>query len=138
MIMPKWEITIIGDPVAKGRPKLSTRGGFARAYTPAKTVQAEKIIAEAVKKEWKKEPLSTPLIVGIFFVMPFRKSMSKKARLDLRHIKRPDLDNMAKLVCDSLNEILWADDSLIYELHLRKEYGDIGITKIRVEWYDPK
>ena len=46
--LPKYQViefTIPGVPVAKGRPKFSTRGGYAQAYTPSKTTKAEQYIA---------------------------------------------------------------------------------------------
>lgn len=46
--LPKYQIlefTVPGVPVAKGRPKFSTRGGYAQAYTPSKTTKAEQYVA---------------------------------------------------------------------------------------------
>lgn len=46
--LPKYQViqfTIPGVPVAKGRPKFSTRGGYAQAYTPSKTTKAEQFVA---------------------------------------------------------------------------------------------
>lgn len=46
--IPKYQViefTIPGVPVAKGRPKFSTRGGYAQAYTPSKTTKAEQYVA---------------------------------------------------------------------------------------------
>jgi len=46
--LSKYQIlkfTIPGVPVAKGRPKFSTRGGYAQAYTPSKTTKAEQFVA---------------------------------------------------------------------------------------------
>lgn len=46
--LSKYQIlkfTIPGVPVAKGRPKFSTRGGYAQAYTPSKTTKAEQHVA---------------------------------------------------------------------------------------------
>lgn len=48
--LPKYQViefTIPGVPVAKGRPKFSTRGGYAQAYTPSKTTKAEQFVAIA-------------------------------------------------------------------------------------------
>lgn len=47
--LPKYQViqfTIPGVPVAKGRPKFSTRGGYAQAYTPSKTTKAEQFVAK--------------------------------------------------------------------------------------------
>jgi len=42
---------------------------------------------------------------------------------DLEHTGKPDLDNLAKLVLDAANGILWDDDSQIIKLHLSKMYS---------------
>lgn len=46
--LPRYQViefTVPGVPVAKGRPKFSTRGGYAQAYTPSKTTKAEQHVA---------------------------------------------------------------------------------------------
>ena len=42
---------IPGEPVAKGRPKFSTRGGFVKAITPEKTANYETLVKLAFKQE---------------------------------------------------------------------------------------
>ena len=117
------EFFIPGLPVPKGRPKLSTRGGFARAYTPAKTRDYESHVqTEALK--YLSEPLEGPLCVSLTFYLPIPSSTPKKTPLDgLPHIKRPDLDNLLKSVTDGLNGIAYLDDSHIWKLEATKVYG---------------
>ena len=55
----KFSIPVI--PVAKGRPRLSTRGGYAHAYTPTKTRNAEDEFAMYVRQQYKGEPVAVPL-----------------------------------------------------------------------------
>ena len=43
---------------------------------------------------------------------------------NLRPTKKPDLDNVAKIILDSLNKIAYDDDSQIVDLHIRKYYSD--------------
>lgn len=62
------------------------------------------------------------------FFMPIPKGVAKKYLADfqsekLGHLKRPDLDNMVKLLADALNGIIWADDSQIFNLHACKLYS---------------
>lgn len=85
------EFFIPGIPTAKGRPKLSTRGGFARAYTPKKTRDYEDMVAIFGRKAFQK-PLEGPLCVELVFTLPIPSSTPKKTPLDgLPHIKRPDM-----------------------------------------------
>jgi len=41
----------------------------------------------------------------------------------LWHTARPDGDNILKIVCDALNEILWLDDSQVCLAKISKKYG---------------
>ena len=129
--------TIYGLPIAKGRPKFSTYGGFARAYTPKKTRDHEESIAIQAAKFRPEKLLSGALKLTIMFYMPILKSFSKKKRLlaisnDIFPVKKPELDNLAK-VKDALNKIIWEDDSLIIEEHLYKHYSETPKTVITIE-----
>jgi Holliday junction resolvase RusA-like endonuclease len=79
-------------PTAKGRPRLSKFGG---AFTPKKTREAERFIREYVHYHHViKEPIPYPLAISIRFFF--------KGEETAYHCKRPDLDNLVKLVADSL------------------------------------
>lgn len=70
------------------------------------------------------------------FNMPFPKNMSKKRRLNAKHVTTPDLDNLVKFVNDTFNGILWDDDKLIFEMYATKQYSDNPSTKIIVTEVD--
>lgn len=92
-------LTIPGEPVSKGRPRVTSHG----TYTPEKTKTAEEEVGWALKLAWKKEPSTSDFMVGMEF-----------------HVKgkrRWDLDNLMKLVLDAGNKIVWKDDSQVIELH---------------------
>ena len=104
------------NPQGKARPRFTRRG---IAYTPTKTKQAEDIIREAwlVQSGFKFEQ-GTPLKVSLVGGYPIPKSISKKQRalmLDglIRPTVKPDLDNFAKLVLDSLNGYAYHDDAQV-------------------------
>lgn len=107
------KIEYIGDPVAKGRPRLGRYGVF----TPEKTRKFEKDF-ERVARSQVKQKLQGPLYVEIFFKMRRPKSVKDK-----HHTKRPDLDNLIKTV-DALNGVAWEDDAQICFLHATKTYVD--------------
>lgn len=119
-----------GPPVGKGRPRLSARGGFARAYTPAKTRQAEAEIAAAASAVMGSRPPSeSPVAVGIVAIHPVPQSWTKaRKQAALRGEvvpAKPDLDNMGKLVMDAMNGITYADDVQVIRLTLEKEFGAV-------------
>lgn len=125
------EFFIPGVPVPKGRPKFTVRGGFAKAYTPAKTRDYENMVKSIAQKSISR-PLEGPLCVSIVATFNPAPSLSNKARqslLNQPHTKRPDLDNIVKILTDSLNGLAYTDDSQIAELHARKVYGvDVGVS----------
>ena len=117
------------EPVAKGRPRFRVCGKFVQAYTPGKTKQFEKRIAEYYKTATGAERFEedVPIVVSINFGMKIPVSLTKKAKQEMlegkrQHNVKPDLDNLAKSVLDALNGIAWHDDAQIVELHLGKTY----------------
>ena len=51
-----------------------------------------------------------------------RYKTKNKKLIGLPKITTPDCDNFLKLICDSLNGLMWNDDRIIYEMISRKLY----------------
>ena len=123
------EFTVDGQPVPKGRPRLSTRSGFARAYTPAKTVAYERKVASAAKEAMAgREPTGLPVAVSIRlgFQVPASWTKARKAQaLEGRtYPGRIDVDNVAKAVLDGmLAGGVMVDDALVVDLRVSKRYA---------------
>ena len=117
---------ILGIPVAKQRPRV-TRAGI--AYTPAKTANYESVVRLTYQSLYsQREPFLGLIEAYITAVFPVPKSYSKKKTEELlngckNYDKKPDCDNLAKIILDSLNGIAYKDDSQVTALHIRKEYG---------------
>jgi Holliday junction resolvase RusA-like endonuclease len=132
-------ITIPGAPVAKGRPRVTSRGGFARAYTPAKTRHYEDLIrCEAANRMGDNPPLDEPVAVCVTAYVAMPKRMSNKSRVDaldgvLKPVTRPDLDNYAKAALDGCNAVIFRDDSLVTDLIVRKRFSERPRLVITVE-----
>jgi Holliday junction resolvase RusA-like endonuclease len=119
-------ITIAGEPVAKGRPRM-TRRGF--TYTPAHTrkYEAHGRLAAQLAMDGR-PPIEGPVRVELLAELPIPASWSNKKRAraitgDVLPIGRPDLDNFVKSAQDAINEIVIRDDSQIIEVSARKRYG---------------
>lgn len=130
------EFTIPGSPVPKGRPRFARVGGFVRAYTPRATSDAEQAIAECAQRHLN-GPMSGSLRVEVLCLLPIPKSLPKAAKRDallgrVRPAKKPDADNLAKLVLDGLNGVAWDDDSQIVELEVRKFYALEPRTVVKI------
>ena len=64
-------------------------------------------------------------IVRAFYGIP--KSTTKRKRAEIaagacRPTKKPDFDNVFKILCDALNGIAYADDAQIVQASIRKRY----------------
>lgn len=116
------------NPCAKGRPIISTRNGYAQAYTPLKTRLFERELQTLARQQWKQPALTGALSVAISFYMPIGKW--NKKLWGTPHNKKPDLDNLVKTM-DAFNSILWHDDGQIAHIDARKMYAEKG----RIELY---
>jgi Holliday junction resolvase RusA-like endonuclease len=123
--------TLPGSPTGKGRPRFALRGGVARAYTPEKTASYESLVKLAAARAMQsKEPLSRPARVTIVATFAPPASWSEKKRRaaieatnGIHPAKKPDADNIAKIICDAMNGIVYRDDAQITTLRVEKRYG---------------
>jgi Holliday junction resolvase RusA-like endonuclease len=126
--------SVPGEPVPQPRPRVSTRGGFARAYVPAKhPVHAyRQAIAEAAD-EAGLVAQDEPLNVVIDFVFERPKSHMRKSgvKADAPRLPRPDVDNLAKAVLDALQNVI-GDDTNVARLVVEKSYGQEARTTVRI------
>jgi Holliday junction resolvase RusA-like endonuclease len=116
---------IMGQPMGKQRPRVTKWG----THTPIETVNYETLVQMIYQQKIHKI-LEGPLKIYIDAYYQIAKSTSKKKRSlmlqdKIRPTKKPDLDNIAKIICDSLNTIAYKDDSQIVEMEIRKFYSDV-------------
>lgn len=127
-------LRIPGTPVPKGRPR-STRTG--RHYTPETTRVAE----SSVQANWisrvglDRKPHTGPVEIEVVSVFEVPRSWPKwKRNLALfggvHHTTKPDTDNLVKLVTDALNGHAYLDDSAVFRVVGRKEYGATASTLV--------
>lgn len=177
-------LTVLGVPVAKGRPRFRKVGKYVQTYTPAKTKKAEQEISleflrnqpgfielvhpEDGKRIWGRttwanllrqcrdaenrstdrsgeevasiRQLGKTFGIGLKceFYVPIPKSTSKKKKLEMDGrfcLKKPDIDNYIKLVCDALNGIAWEDDNEVAEVYAIKRYSNNPRTEVSIYYY---
>lgn len=127
---------IPGSPVPQGRPRFVNRGKFVTTYDPPKSKAAKKVVSEvatmAAFDAGITEPLEGPLYIDIVFSMPIPKS--SKAKTGDRHIKRPDIDNLIKLVLDGIGDsrAVWRDDSQVVSINAHKMYSEKPQTWVNI------
>jgi Holliday junction resolvase RusA-like endonuclease len=109
---------LVWVPRAKQRPKTTFKNGHPRTFTPRPTIEAE----HALAAQWVGQPVAGPLAVTIVMtdtyvdvaVTPCDEPLSPKLR-------RGDIDNYTKLICDALNGVAWLDDRQIARILVVKE-----------------
>lgn len=124
--------TVPGDPVPQPRPRVSTQGGFARAYVPAShPVHAYRQAVALAAKLAGLGPITEPIQVCVVSVFQRPKSHVTGrgvVKATAPRLPRPDVDNLAKAVLDALGDFF--DDTLVESLQVSKSYGDVAHTKV--------
>lgn len=134
------KFVVPGLPFGKQRPKVTVRKftgsdgkekKFAKAYTPEKTVNYENLVKMAYQekakgKKFKDGDMLDVRIIAYYNIPP---STSKKRRTmmlehKIRPTKKPDWDNIGKIVCDSLNNIAYHDDNQVVDAQVRKFFSE--------------
>lgn len=129
---------ILEKPMGKQRPRYSS---YSRTmYTPNETKKYEELIREYFYSSvTKKNKLSEKAFrVNIIAIYEPIKSMSKKQKENLirnqsYYTKKSDVDNIAKIVMDALNGIVYKDDAQICELFVQKKYGEKNKIVVEME-----
>ena len=128
--------TVPGEPQGKGRPRFAN----GHAYTPEKTREYEDTVKAcfwAVSRGFS-YGAGISLVVRIRAVYGLRKAEKTEIRRMklcglLAPTKKPDIDNILKIVCDALNGVAWHDDAQITEAHIEKVYGIEPRVEIWIE-----
>lgn len=136
MITGVHEFEIPGDPQGKARPRLGKGGN---TYTPQKTKDYETLVAWSYKTQCKELFFGrgVPIFVDITAFYPIPKSAPKKKRAamlggEMRPMVKPDLDNVAKIICDALNGVAYDDDMQIVTSSQMKFYSDDPRVVVRI------
>ena len=130
-------IIVEGNPVAKKRPRFARRGKFVATYSDQETEEGRFLLLAKGQIDRQR---TGPLRVDCIFYMPRPKShygTGKKSGVlkqdaPLYHTKKPDIDNLQKMVYDCLNGFAWSDDSIVCISESRKVYSDRPRTEIKI------
>ena len=131
---------VYGTIKGKGRARTvrNKYTGKTMSFTPNDTKSYEDCVRAAYLEKAKgvtfdKEPVA--IEIRCYFIIP--KSMTKLRRqmaIDkaVFPTKKPDLDNVMKIVCDALNKIAYYDDSQVVFSTVGKVYSDKDMEYIEV------
>lgn len=127
-------IVIPGEPRGKQRPRFSRRTGA--TYTPSETVQYEKAVKALAWAAGK--PAEGPVSLSVCAMYAIPKSASKAQRAAMRDgeilpQKKPDIDNVVKIIMDALNGAAYKDDKQVVSVFASKFYDDDPKVIVEVE-----
>lgn len=134
-----YEFEMIGDIVGKARPRMNTRTG--RAYTPTNTKLYEYSLRQWFLMNYPNfKPIESRVKVTIIAYFGIPKSTSKKKEAEMLQgnispTKKPDADNIIKIVLDAMNKFAFNDDTQVTKLEIEKKYDKIPRIYIKVEEY---
>ena len=130
----KYKFEIPGKPQGKERPRLSRT----HTYTPKQTKDYENLVKFYFTQKYNidLQPTTKEMRARIIAIFEPPKSLSTKKRASLIGqgcITKPDADNIAKIILDSLNGLAYKDDNQITELSIQKFYGDEARVIVELE-----
>ena len=140
---------IHGKPQGKARARTfyNQKLGRVQSMTPENTVLYENLVKQSFLQQadpdarwFSKEPLA--MYITAFYQMP--KSMTKADRKlvgcgKMFPTKKPDADNIAKVICDALNGVAYGDDTQIVKLVVSKLYKEgEPLVQVCLEEYEKR
>lgn len=126
---PLVRIVVPGAPKGKARPRATVIHGHARVYTPKATASEEGAIRLFASQQMQgASPWEGPIDLRIAAYMPIPASWSNGKKCmavagGIMPTGRPDIDNIQKLVCDGLNNVVFRDDSQVVSFSGWKRYS---------------
>lgn len=128
-------LTIPGEPVGKARPRV----GRTNTYTPQATVAYENLVRMIYRSQCGNKTFGDDqpikLEITAFYTVPASASRKKRAMMldgRIRPTKKPDFDNIGKIISDSLNKVAYRDDAQIVECRITKYYDEHPRVMVRL------
>lgn len=132
----RYQFNIQEKAIGKQRPRYSARTH--KMYTPTATRSFEEKVRWAftskynIETELSTKPISA--IIKVYYKPATSLSDKKKNSLYGQPcVKKPDTDNIAKAILDSLNGLAYKDDSQVTSLIVDKYYGKENLIEVDLE-----
>ncbi len=125
---------VIVEGKIKGKDRPRFFGGH--AVTSKTTREYEQLVKNSyIMQDGRLLEIPVKVNITIFHKMP--KSTSKKELLEIREgiklpTKKPDIDNVAKIILDSLNGVAFKDDTQVVKLSMTKKYTE-SVERVEFE-----
>lgn len=134
-----YEFEVPSKIIGKGRPRLNSYTG--QVYTPTRTKDYESLVEQYFLLKYPRYKTiegRAKVSITAYFEVP--KSTSKAMReqmLDnvISPTKKPDIDNVVKIVLDSMNKFAFKDDTQITKIEVEKLYAAEEKLYVKIEEY---
>lgn len=134
-----YEFEVPGEITGKARPRLNTRSG--KVYTPTKTKNYEYLTRFYFTQKYQDyTPVEGRVKISIIAYFDIPKSTSKKKEAEMlaniiSPTKKPDADNIVKIVLDAMNKFAFKDDTQVTKLEIEKKYSRTPRIYVKIEEY---
>jgi len=128
------KFTIYGQPKPQARHRSAKDGHL---YDP--TEKVKKTFAQIIQEKRPNNLLEGPLMILLKFYFARPKSHYNKKGLKpnaptlCTSRGRNDFDNLAKMVCDAMNGIMYGDDGQIAKAGVMKLYDEVPRTEVTLQ-----
>ena len=134
-----YEFEVPAKIIGKGRPRLNSYTG--QVYTPTRTRDYESLVEQYFLLKYPRyksiEGRAKVNITAYFEVQKSTSKVQKEQMLGntISPTKKPDIDNIVKIVLDSMNKFAFKDDTQITKIEVEKLYADQEKLYIKIEEY---
>ena len=130
------KFTIDGEAVGKGRPRFSTKP-YPHTYTPKETERYEEQVRLAFKSQLRgQQPFTGAVGMDITVCVGLPRVSKKKQAMmlagEIVPAKKPDADNIAKIIMDALSGLAYEDDKQVTTLVISKHYEMTPHVEVRM------
>ena len=134
-----YEFEVPGKVIGKGRPRLNSYTGA--VYTPTRTKDYESLVEQYFLLKYPRfkilEGRIKVNIIAYFSIPKTTKKSEINEMLDnnISPNEKPDIDNIVKVVLDSMNKFAFRDDNQITKLEVEKKYALEDKVYVKIEEY---
>lgn len=145
MLITQLAFTIPGKPVGKERPRVTRKG----TYTPQTTREYEAAVRQAFLdaclisamnsgRRFDKDRVrrATVTVCANFRVPPSWSKAKQSQAYNTFCTRKPDADNIGKVICDALNGVAYPDDACVVSLTVDKYWcgkGEDACVEVTLE-----
>lgn len=134
-----YEFEVPSKIIGKGRPRLNSYTG--QVYTPTRTKDYESLVEQYFLLKYPRYKTMegrAKVTITAYFEVPKSTNKATKEKMlgnTISPTKKPDIDNIVKIVLDSMNKFAFKDDTQITKIEVEKLYSDVEKLCVKIEEY---